>query len=49
MLDRLRRRPRPLRGVAFCEECGQVCTAECRGRAQVDRVRSRVALQVFPR
>lgn len=28
-----RRRGRRLRGVTYCERCGQACDAACRGRA----------------
>jgi hypothetical protein len=38
-----------VRGAEFCDECGQVCTAECRSQARIDRVRTEVALQVLPR
>jgi hypothetical protein len=49
MWRRLRRRAAALNGVQFCDECGQVCTSECRSQARIDRVRNEVALQVFPR
>ncbi|MFI7577853.1 hypothetical protein [Micromonospora sp. NPDC049497] len=39
MFTRLRQRREQLRGVEFCEGCGQVCTVECRAQARVDRMR----------
>ena len=49
MLGRMRRRTARLRGVQFCDQCGQVCTAEGRARARLDRVRAEIALQTIPR
>ena len=49
MFGRLRRKAVVVRGTDFCDQCGQVCTAECRARARMDRVRAEIALQVFPR
>lgn len=44
----LRRRVAVLRGVAFCETCAQVCTAECRSQARLDRARMWAAAQQSP-
>ncbi|MEV0267965.1 hypothetical protein AB0H43_04245 [Hamadaea sp. NPDC050747] len=38
MFAKLRQRREQLRGVEFCESCAQVCTAECRVQARVERV-----------
>lgn len=38
MFAKLRQRREQLRGVEFCESCGQVCTTECRVQARVERV-----------
>jgi hypothetical protein len=35
----LRQRRGAVRGVEFCESCGQVCGTECRARARMERTR----------
>jgi len=35
-----RRTAAVLTATTFCERCGQVCTAECRSAARLDRVRT---------
>ena len=40
MFARLRQRRAELRGVRFCESCGEVCTPECRSRARFDRAKA---------
>ena len=32
--------------VEFCESCGQVCTAECRAEATLQRARSEAAYRL---
>jgi hypothetical protein len=49
MMGRRRQRKAQLREVNFCDRCGQVCTAECRAQAQIDRTRATVAQYVFLR
>jgi hypothetical protein len=44
MFTIVRRRVAAVRGVEFCEACAQVCTAECRSQARLDRSRT-LALQ----
>jgi hypothetical protein len=45
MFARMRRRAAELRGVEFCESCGQVCAPGCRAHARLDRTRTEVWLQ----
>lgn len=40
MFARLRQRLGQVRGVEFCESCGQVCTTGCRAEARLDRLRT---------
>jgi Pyruvate/2-oxoacid:ferredoxin oxidoreductase delta subunit len=47
MFAALRRRADQVRGVEFCDGCGEVCTAVCRAEARRDRVRA-AALREFP-
>jgi hypothetical protein len=39
-----RRAAAVLRGVTFCEGCAEVCTAECRSAARLDRARTAAAM-----
>lgn len=39
MFAKLHRRAE-LRGVEFCESCGQVCTPGCRAQARLERTRT---------
>jgi hypothetical protein len=45
MFARLRQRREATRGVEFCESCGQVCTAECRAEARMERTRVETLLR----
>jgi hypothetical protein len=47
MLAALRRPADRMRGVEFCDGCGQVCTAAGRTEARRDRVRTALLSQ-FP-
>jgi hypothetical protein len=47
MLTALRRRAKRGTRVAFCDSCGQVCTASCRAEARRDQIRTD-ALRAFP-
>lgn len=46
MFAALRRRAAQLRGVEFCESCGQVCTQACRSQARLERVRTQLMSQL---
>jgi hypothetical protein len=46
MVGRWRRRSARSSEVAFCDECGQVCTSTCQAQARLDRIRTEIALQV---
>lgn len=48
MLNVLRRWSATLRDVRFCESCAEVCTAECRSQAHLDRVHTYASQQQFP-
>ena len=39
MVRKLRRRLGQVRGVEFCESCSEVCTAQCRADARIERTR----------
>jgi hypothetical protein len=39
MVKMLRRRAAALRGVEFCDSCGEACTASCRAEARLERTR----------
>jgi hypothetical protein len=45
MFAKLRQRREAARGVEFCESCGQVCTAECRAEARIERTRVQALLR----
>jgi hypothetical protein len=49
MFGRGKHRESRLRGAQFCDQCTQVCTAECRSDARRERVRTEVALWTFGR
>lgn len=50
MFTNIRRRLTELRGVEFCDECAEVCTAQCRADAHLERARAKAAYQfLFPR
>lgn len=42
-----RRRTADLATVAFCDSCGQVCTAQCRAAAHYDRVRTAALIHII--
>lgn len=46
MFERWRQRRAQVRGVEFCEACGQVCTAGCRAQARVERMRIQAMTRV---
>jgi hypothetical protein len=39
-----RRAAAVLHGTTYCESCAQVCTAECRADARLDRARTAAAI-----
>ena len=48
MFARLRQRRSEMRGVQFCESCGEVCTPACRARARFDRTRAEAIYAAGP-
>lgn len=46
MFALVRQRAARLRGVEFCDSCGQVCTPACRSQARLEQARTQVAWQV---
>jgi hypothetical protein len=45
MFARLRQRRGTVRGVEFCESCSEVCTAQCRADARIERTRVETLLR----
>lgn len=43
MFSMFRRPARPT-AVTFCESCGRVCAADCRGEARLQQVKTRQAM-----
>ena len=41
MFAKLRQRREQLRGVEFCDGCGQVCTTQCRSQVHLDQIRDK--------